>query len=131
MYQSPIEIITKQMQAKFEDDVFKAVQQYGINIDKDELIKALKYDRDQYEKGYRDGLFLRGELIAGANEWISVDERLPSESGKYLVCTKNGNVYQTKFYSYPENKGGHWGQKDKGKNITHWMPLPEAPKGGE
>ena len=65
------------------------------------------------------------------NEWISVDERLPSESGKYLVCTKRGNVYQTKFYSYPENKGGHWGQKDKGKSITHWMRMPEAPKGGE
>lgn len=60
--------------------------------------------------------------------WISVDERTPSESGKYLVCTINGKVYQTKFYSYPENKGGHWGQKDKGKTITHWMPLPQPPK---
>ncbi len=64
-------------------------------------------------------------------EWISVEERKPSESGKYLVCTLKGNVYQTKFYTYPENKGGHWGQKDKGRSITHWMPLPEAPKGGE
>ena len=61
-------------------------------------------------------------------EWISVAERNPSESGKYLVCTINGKVYQTKFYSYPENKGGHWGQKDKGRTITHWMPLPEPPK---
>ena len=65
------------------------------------------------------------------SEWISVDERLPSESGKYLVCTKRGNVYQTKFYSYPENSGGHWGQKDKGKSITYWMRMPVAPKGGE
>lgn len=64
-------------------------------------------------------------------EWISVKKNLPKESGKYLVCTKKGNVYQTKFYTYPENKGGHWGQKDKGRSITHWMPLPEAPKGGE
>ena len=61
-------------------------------------------------------------------EWISVIERLPEASGKYIVCTKRGNVYQTKFYSYPENKGGHWGQKDKGRSITHWMPLPEAPR---
>ena len=59
------------------------------------------------------------------NEWISVEDRLPEETGKYLVSTKNGVVYQTKYYS-----GGKWGQKDKGKNITHWMPLPEAPKGG-
>ena len=63
------------------------------------------------------------------NEWISVEDRLPSESGKYLVCTKKENVYQTKFYSYPESTGGHWGQKDKGRSITYWMPLPQAPKG--
>ena len=69
-----------------------------------------------YNKGYRK------------QEWISVDERLPKQSGKYLVCTKNGNVYQTKFYSYPERTGGHWGQKDKGKSITHWTNLPPPPK---
>lgn len=28
---------------------------YGIDVDKDELIKALNYDRGQYGKGYRDG----------------------------------------------------------------------------
>lgn len=60
-------------------------------------------------------------------EWIKVSERLPEASGKYLVCTKNLTVYQTKFYSYPKEKGGHWGQKDKGKSITHWQPLPNPP----
>ena len=66
-------------------------------------------------------------------EWISVEDRLPRESGKYIVCTNGKNPYQCKFYTYPENKGGHWGQKDNGKNITHWMPFPEPPKtkGGE
>ena len=76
-------------------------------------------------------LTLRRDGTLRTDKWISVDERLPSESGKYLVCTKRGTVYQTKFYSYPEDKGGHWGQKDKGKSITHWMAMPEAPKGGE
>jgi hypothetical protein len=76
-----------------------------------------------YKNGYADG------FAASKNEWIIVEDRLPEKSGKYLVCTKNSNVYQTKFYSYPENVGGHWGQKDKGKSITHWMPLPDAPKG--
>lgn len=32
-----------------------AVQRVGVNVDKDELIKALQYDRGQYDKGYADG----------------------------------------------------------------------------
>ena len=60
--------------------------------------------------------------------WISVEERLPDKNGKYIVCNRNGAVYQTKFYTYPESTGGHWGQKDKGKTIVAWMPLPEPPK---
>lgn len=27
----------------------------GIYVDKEELIKALRYDRQQYDKGYADG----------------------------------------------------------------------------
>ena len=54
MYQSPIEIIYKEMQTEFENNVYKAVQEYGVSVDKDELIKALRYDRNQYDKGYSD-----------------------------------------------------------------------------
>ena len=55
LYQSPIEIIMQAMQTQFDGEVFKATQAYGINVDKDELIKALEYDRDQYNKGFADG----------------------------------------------------------------------------
>lgn len=119
-YISPIEVIQREFNTQFENNVYKAVQEYGIIVDKYELIKALKYDRGQYEAGYMDG-----RLSATNDKWISVADRPPTKSGKYLVCTKNGNVYQTKFYTYPESTGGHWGQKGKGKNITHWQPLPE------
>lgn len=33
-----------------------------IDIDKDELLKALKYDRDQYNQGYSDGKAVGYEL---------------------------------------------------------------------
>lgn len=55
MYESPIKIIYGQMQSQIEGDTFKAVQSYGIDVDKEELIRALQYDRKQYEKGYADG----------------------------------------------------------------------------
>ena len=55
MYKSPIEIIYAQTQTQIEGDIFKAIQSYGIAVDKNELIQALAYDRDQYSKGYTDG----------------------------------------------------------------------------
>ena len=56
MYESPIKIITKQIQTQFEDNVFRVIQNQGIFVNKEELVKALEYDRNQYEKGYADGL---------------------------------------------------------------------------
>lgn len=54
MYKSPIEVIQGEMTMEFENNVMKAVQNYNINVDKDALISALMYDRQQYEKGYQD-----------------------------------------------------------------------------
>ena len=55
MYESPIKIITGQIKTNYEDEIFRAVQNVGINVDREELLKALEYDREQYEKGYKDG----------------------------------------------------------------------------
>jgi hypothetical protein len=55
MYKSPIEMLTQGFNLQVENGVYKAVESYGINVDKDELIKALQYDRNQYNKGYADG----------------------------------------------------------------------------
>lgn len=55
MYESPIEMISRQVRTQQEENVYKAVLEVGVNVDKDELIRALKYDRDQYNRGYRDG----------------------------------------------------------------------------
>lgn len=55
MYESPIEMIIGKIQTQMDDDIVKAVQAYHINVNKDELVKALRYDRDQYNNGYTDG----------------------------------------------------------------------------
>jgi len=54
MYQSPIDVIMGQMNMTIENEICKAVQNVGVNVDKEELLKALQYDRGQYQKGYRD-----------------------------------------------------------------------------
>ena len=59
MYKAPIEIITTQLRTKIKHQaerlVCEAVQNVGVDVDKEELIKALKHDRGQYKKGYDDG----------------------------------------------------------------------------
>ena len=55
-YKPLIDVITSDWQISLEDNIAKAIQEYGITVDKDELIKALQYDRHQYAKGYVEGL---------------------------------------------------------------------------
>ena len=59
--------------------------------------------------------------------WISVKERLPERSGKYLiVAVDHGKIKHVttsmfgKFF-YMTGRMTHW-------KVTHWMPLPEPPK---
>lgn len=55
MYKSPIEIICGDIKKQIDNDIYRVTQKYDIKVDKNELIQALAYDRDQYEKGYADG----------------------------------------------------------------------------
>ena len=63
MYKSPIEIFTEEIQYHFDNNIVEAVQKYDIQVDKEELLKALIYDRDQYDKGYQDGYRAGREAI--------------------------------------------------------------------
>lgn len=61
MYVSPITEIVSDVASEIIKDredslVMQIKQEILYDIDKEELIKALKYDREQYEKGYQDGL---------------------------------------------------------------------------
>ena len=67
-----------------------------------------------------DRLIQNGVTI---QEWVSVDEP-PKEDGKYIVCTAKNTVYCAKYYA----NGKHFGT-EMNTHITHWMPLPEPPKG--
>ena len=61
MYESPISVtrtidqIVKDMRSEDDDLVYKYVIRLGVSVDKDQLLSALRYDRQQYDHGYRDG----------------------------------------------------------------------------
>ena len=63
--------------------------------------------------------------------WIPVEERKPQERGHYLVYSQFGDVWLSEWM---QDKKGRWdwyvapicvGIISK---VTHWMPLPEAPR---
>lgn len=76
MYESPINQILGELQMHLEGETLKAVQNVGIDVNKEELLKALQYDREQYGKGYKDGyakaIYDFAELIKqkSENDWI-------------------------------------------------------------
>ena len=58
-YESPIETSIKEwhkvLDKNVEDCVMQAVHEVGVQVDREELIKALQGDREQYDKGFNDG----------------------------------------------------------------------------
>lgn len=64
------------------------------------------------------------------NEWISVKDRLPEKSGYYLYFSKypHGGLQDGIGVSYFQHKVKEW-KKVYTPTVTHWMPLPEPPKG--
>ncbi len=55
-YSSPIEIFINDVKYSMEQAVLAAVNKCEIKVNKDELIKALTYDRQQYEEGYKNAM---------------------------------------------------------------------------
>lgn len=66
------------------------------------------------------------------SEWISVKDRLPQATGKYLCAVKDkrGNLW-TIASDWSLEMKSWFGDYGEIKNIvTHWMPLPDPPKEG-
>ena len=59
MYESPITLMIKEMAGQvakhLDEETFNAVRVVLPMVDQEELIRALRYDRGQYDKGYADG----------------------------------------------------------------------------
>ena len=74
------------------------------------------------------------EPMTNCQQWIPVTERLPDLSGDYLTNTRVrfpsiGDVDDLVEISIYEQSDGRWIALDGGKvHVTHWMPLPDAPK---
>lgn len=120
----------------------------------EELIKALREKESEYPYWCvtaRHDLLQAADAIEALSKpkWISVEERLPKESGEYIVyikdpetCPEHDLSYVTSvFYDKDACLWREWVDQFYCANlkavdttnvfhITYWMPLPEPPKEG-
>lgn len=64
------------------------------------------------------------------NDWISVEDRLPENNERVLAFCAD-NCVQDVVWSWSDNcwYGRTFALTYKEGLVTHWMPLPELPKG--
>ena len=94
-----------------------------------ELLEGLGVYDDWYTNGeIADHLIANGVTI---QKWIPVTERLPDNDSDvlaYLRIGEDGRIYPANYAS------GMWFDcifnTNATESTTHWMPLPEPPKGG-
>lgn len=68
-----------------------------------------------------DHLIANGVAV---QEWIPATERLPEENTYVLMCASTGSIMKGSY----DHQWNHW-NCFRTITITHWMPLPEPPKG--
>lgn len=104
-------------------------------MDVREKLVELLYDNnvrcDQKIEGLADDVI---DIIAHGvtvQKWISVDDRLP-EAGGYVVCIAKRNPFSRFMPMVARIEKNGWVNPITGQyisEVTHWMPLPESPKG--
>ena len=89
-----------------------------------------------------DHLIANGVTVQGDKDinvptkWISVKDRLPEKYGRYLALTPSrlkGKEYAEWLIYYLPQSGFYdtdpeWGDIEM-DDVTHWMTLPQPPKG--
>jgi len=97
MYESPIQVNYRDVIGQQEENIVRVVLSYDINVDKEELLKALNYDRQQYCKGYDEGYNAgyseRGKMIVRCKEcqhWVEYKGR-KDNVGECMVMNRIEN----------------------------------------
>ena len=97
-----------------------------------ELIESARYWGCGTSEEIAKNLIANGVTV---QEWISVKDRLPEE-GEYVLCVLKGfnyggKIQVCKFVPADKFKDKPYFEHFRNgfPSVTHWMPMPELPKG--
>lgn len=103
--------------------------EHGIVVQLEKVMAALaihgvKYERRGLAKGQ-----LSGNSPVIPDGWIPVSERMPEEYGRYWCYVEEQNSLGKSHYQWNCSWNGDvWSDPALTGRVTHWMPLPAAPK---
>ena len=103
-------------------------------IDADRLLKMMSHwkpymDMDKVRKAVQNM-----PTLTPPNEWVSVNERLPTDEHPVLVFvgyadTTTGFITTSSYFCFDENPHWHWDGLVRDEQRTlFWMPLPAPPE---
>ena len=98
MYESPVNLwedmtrICEEITKVRDEYVFSQIRDV-VDVDKEELLKAIRYDRQQYEKGYSDGRAAKDEEIVRCKD-------CEHYAGEGMYCACDIIVQFDHFYCY-------------------------------
>ena len=103
---------------------------------REKLIEILENSFEkQYEKrGLLTAPHTASDLIANGvtvQEWISVKDMMP-EAGGYVVCIAKRNPFSRFMPMVARIEKNGWVNpitEQYISEVTHWMPIPQLPKG--
>ena len=109
---------------------------------REKLVEILLQEDDLCERGECKDCFANGScyyyrvadrLIANGitvQEWVSVKERLPQEKVNCIVHYKHAYCDNDDYWAIGMCfYDGEKFQFDPAYKVTHWMPIPQPPKG--
>lgn len=105
------------MTDKMEKYHGNTIEHWRLNAEEDYLttpISVLKYIT-----------VLEEQAKQFSQTWIPVSERLPDPS-KFVIAHKRNGLVLGLYYN--TDNEFMYGREDQTNQVTHWMPLPNAPE---
>ena len=96
--------------------ITKEAKKFAKEIDDWEIAEDVQ---DAFEQG--------AEWADAHPHWVSVKDGLPKD-GQHAATINKVGVQDVRHYSHGKWYSNFGNEYD---DITHWMPLPQPPKGGE
>ena len=111
-----------------------------------EIVKKAAYSSlPSNTEDFHLNMFVTNLLSHGVpvQDWIPVNDRLPDKTGRYLVLKNRiapdclgGNRTDIVILRFFVDKGFRmpthipdWINEEINEEVTHWMPIPQPPKG--